>query len=187
MSTAKLLATLSLGLIATACASPYERQAPPPSNTSRAFTQSERNCLDYGFTPRTDQYDRCVQSEARARQDGRVSRDYDQAVLANDARTACYNYGLTQGTQRYDNCVARELEARRYREQGQVSPPAGSYTYTQYSAPAPAYASEPYVARQPASTTGQQAFRDEFGFRYDAEGNRLDRNGHIISPQTTTP
>ena len=27
-------------------------------------------------------------------------------------------------------------------------------------------------------------FKDEFGFRYDAQGNRLDARGNIISPQT---
>ena len=28
------------------------------------------------------------------------------------------------------------------------------------------------------------AMKDEFGFRYDAQGNRLDARGNIISPQT---
>jgi hypothetical protein len=28
------------------------------------------------------------------------------------------------------------------------------------------------------------AFRDEFGFRYDAQGNRLDARGYVISPHT---
>jgi hypothetical protein len=36
-------------------------------------------------------------------------------------------------------------------------------------------------------TTGVEATRDEYGFRYDAQGNRIDRNGRIISPQSTTP
>lgn len=30
----------------------------------------------------------------------------------------------------------------------------------------------------------QAAFKDEYGFRYDSEGNRLDARGNIISPQT---
>jgi hypothetical protein len=30
----------------------------------------------------------------------------------------------------------------------------------------------------------QGTFKDEFGFRYDAQGNRLDARGNIISPQT---
>ena len=42
----------------------------------------------------------------------------------------------------------------------------------------------PYVAPR---TTGTETTRDEFGFRYDALGNRIDRNGRIISPQSTTP
>ena len=37
----------------------------------------------------------------------------------------------------------------------------------------------------PAQTGPRQAtFKDEFGFRYDAQGNRLDARGNIISPQT---
>ena len=30
----------------------------------------------------------------------------------------------------------------------------------------------------------EATFKDEFGFRYDAQGNRLDLRGNIISPQT---
>jgi hypothetical protein len=30
----------------------------------------------------------------------------------------------------------------------------------------------------------QTAFKDEYGFRYDAQGNRLDARGNVISPQT---
>ncbi|HSI00982.1 MAG TPA: hypothetical protein VLA02_10295 [Reyranella sp.] len=33
----------------------------------------------------------------------------------------------------------------------------------------------------------QEAFRDEYGFRYDAKGHRIDAQGHHISPKTTTP
>jgi len=32
-----------------------------------------------------------------------------------------------------------------------------------------------------------QAFRDEYGFRYDSRGDRIDAQGRIISPHTTTP
>ena len=46
---------------------------------------------------------------------------------------------------------------------------------------APQMASPP----MPAQTGPRQAtFKDEFGFRYDAQGNRLDARGNIISPQT---
>lgn len=42
----------------------------------------------------------------------------------------------------------------------------------------------------PAATTppaGVQAFRGEYGFRYDGQGNRIDARGNIISPQSTQP
>jgi hypothetical protein len=43
----------------------------------------------------------------------------------------------------------------------------------------------PQAAPMPGQTGPRQAaFKDEFGFRYDSEGNRLDARGRIISPQT---
>ena len=40
--------------------------------------------------------------------------------------------------------------------------------------------------RRPSMQSGprQATFKDEYGFRYDAQGNRLDARGNIISPQT---
>lgn len=191
------LAALSLGLVAAACAGPYDRQAPVPSpyNTSRAATQSERTCIDYGFTGGTASFDRCVQREARSREAGRVNRDYAEARLLEDSRNACFDYGLTRGTQRYDTCVSREVDARRYREQSQM--PVSQRTYpSDYQAPAssaapssdyypPARTPTPYVGPR-AATTGVETTRDEFGFRYDGQGNRLDRYGNVISPASTT-
>ena len=46
-----------------------------------------------------------------------------------------------------------------------------------------AQAVSPYHGRR----VHEQAFRDEYGFRYDARGNRIDARGHRISPHTTTP
>src|SRR5262245_48517811 len=64
-----------------------------------------------------------------------------------------------------------------------------------YVVPAPAPAATVYtgassVTYVPAATTppaGVQAFRDEYGFRYDGQGNRIDARGNIISPQSTRP
>jgi hypothetical protein len=33
----------------------------------------------------------------------------------------------------------------------------------------------------------QVAMRDEYGFRYDSQGSRLNGRGCVISPQNTTP
>jgi len=64
-----------------------------------------------------------------------------------------------------------------------------------YVAPPPpttttVYTPAPRVTYVPAATTppaGVQAFRDEYGFRYDGQGNRIDRYGNIISPQSKIP
>ena len=107
----------------------------------------------------------------------------------------------------YDRCVGREIDARRYRDQAAVTPvpapgsvnyPSQTTTYYQTAPAAPTYYgpattvstttySTPPVAYQPTPPAGVEAFRDEYGFRYDGQGNRLDRNGNIISPQSTTP
>jgi len=180
----KLLAALSLGVLAAACAGPYDRQAPTPApyNSARAPTPSERNCIDYGFAAGSAAFNRCVQREARAREAGRVNRDYAEARLLDDSRNACQDYGLTVGTSRYDNCVAREADARRYRDQGATYAPAQPSATVYY---APERSPTPYAEPRPA-TTGVEVTRDEFGFRYDAQGNRVDRYGHVISPQSTT-
>jgi len=181
MMNAKLLAAISLGLVTAACGAPSQQyQAAAPYTETRAVTASERNCLDYGFTPGNMGYDRCVQREQSARQAGRMDRNYAEGRLVEDARGACYDYGLERGTQRYDNCVTREVDARRYREQGEVySPSRTTTTYMTYST-APAYPEQ----QRPA--VGVVVSSDEFGFRYDGQGNRVDRNGRIIDPHSTT-
>lgn len=186
MPHAKILATLSLGLLVAACGQPYQRQVAQPypsqysttTTTTRDLSLSERNCLDYGFASGSENFNRCVDRERRARQQGRVSRDYDQGRLVEDARAACYEYGVERSSARYDNCVAREVDARRWRDQqGQTYVPAPSYT------PQPAT----YVEQRPAyePQAGVPAMRDEFGFRYDGLGNRIDARGQIIDPGTT--
>lgn len=65
-------------------------------------------------------------------------------------------------------------------DQGQMYTPAQPYPANYASPPSPA----PYVGPR---TTGVESSRDEYGFRYDAQGNRIDRYGRIISPQSTTP
>jgi hypothetical protein len=202
MTATKILAATALVLSATACSSTtYEtRTASAPYRVS----SSEQACVDYGFRVGTDNYNRCVSREAAARAQGRVPVGYTVAGLDADARNACYTYGLTPGTSMYDRCVGREIDARRYRDQAAVTTvpaPAGPYsTTTYYTTPpaAPTYYgptttvstttySTPVVAPQPTPPAGVEAFRDEYGFRYDGQGNRLDRYGNIISPQSTTP
>lgn len=52
---------------------------------------------------------------------------------------------------------------------------------------APAMASGMPVAAPAATMSSgprEATFKDEYGFRYDAQGHRLDARGNIISPQT---
>jgi hypothetical protein len=37
------------------------------------------------------------------------------------------------------------------------------------------------------SRVHEESMRDEYGFRYDSRGNRIDATGRVISPHTTTP
>jgi hypothetical protein len=204
MNATKILAVTALGLAAAACSSTtYETRT---ASAPYAVSSSEQACVDYGFRVGTDNYNRCVSGEASARAQGRVPVGYTVASLDADARNACYSYGLTVGSTMYDRCVGREIDARRYRDQAYVTPgmtpvPAPGYSTTTYYTTPPAaptyygpattvtttsYATPPAPAYQPTPPAGVEAFRDEYGFRYDGQGNRLDRSGNIISPQSTT-
>lgn len=192
----KFLVVMAVGLTAAACSSTtttYERPA------AYRVSGSEQACVDYGFVVGTDAYNRCVSREATARAQGRVPVTYAVANLEADARNACYSYGLTPGSSMYNRCVSREIDARRYRDQAYYPATYPATPTTTYPAATTSY----YASGYPASTTtvtytptpayppavtppaGVEAFRDEYGFRYDGQGNRLDRNGNIISPQST--
>ena len=180
MPRAKLFAVVAVGLSAAACTyNPATTSAipvrPGPVVVASAAGQA---CVDYGFPPGTIGYDRCFQREQEARARGRVPREYAEAQLVADARDACYSYGLEPATRYYDRCVGREVDARRFRadQATVVVPGATVYPEPSYVPPAP-----------PPPPAGVQAFRDEYGFRYDGQGNRLDARGNIISPQSTRP
>ena len=192
MTPAKFFVVAAVGLSATACSYSNTTTASVPPSPYRSG--AEQACLDYGFNPGTDSYNRCVVREAQSRAVGRMPADYAMARLNADARDACYSYGLTVGSAPYDRCVGREIEARRYSQQAAYPAPAvyaPAPTTTVYtSAPAATVYTQGPVTYAPAAPTppaGVQAFRDEFGFRYDGQGNRIDAQGNIISPQSTRP
>jgi hypothetical protein len=181
MLRAKLFAVVAVGLSAAACSYTATTSA-IPSGPGPVYVGSGAGqaCVEYGFPPGSVGYGRCVQREQEARARGRVPRDYAEARLTTDARDACYSYGLQPGTGPYDRCVGRELDSRRWRaDQAYVTPGTVVYTPT----PAPEYV----PPAPPPPPAGVQAFKDEFGFRYDGQGNRLDARGNIISPQSTRP
>ena len=189
MNATKLLVVMAIGLSAAACESysTTTTQAVVPATSVVVTTTSEQACSWTTVSlPGTVGYDRCVSREHEARLRGRVARTYSEAQLADDARAACLSYGLEPVSPHYDRCVGREMDARRYRDDAAaVYVPASPPVATVY--PSPSYPAAPYVETRNADTTGVQAFRDEYGFRYDAQGNRLDRYGNIISPHSTQP
>jgi len=181
MLRAKLFAVVAVGLSAAACSySSTTAAVPAAPGPVYVASGAGQACVEYGFPPGSVGYGRCVQREQEARARGRMSRDYAESQLVADARGACYSYGLQPGTAPYDRCVGREVDSRRWRaDQAYVT--SGTVVYTQapvaeYVPPAP-----------PPPPAGVQAFKDEFGFRYDGQGNRLDARGNIISPQSTRP
>jgi hypothetical protein len=154
---------MTLGLLAAACQLSDQGlstapQSPPPAyaaNYPSAYSaggaSSGQVCADYGFSPGTAAFDRCVQRERAARSAGRVNRDYAEARLADDARNACASYGLQPNSRGYNQCVGREIDARRYQASSQATP---------------------------AHRTDQYGNRiDSQGYRIDAYGNRLPRQG----------
>lgn len=132
-------------------------------------------CMSYGLNPAMVGFDRCVAREVDARR---------PVTYAGESYTVRYN----QAGFRYD-AAGNRIDAQGYpidpnghRYVGASNYHPGPGDYGQPPA-AGAYATTP--APQPAYGPRPAAMTDEFGFRYDAQGNRIDRNGNIISPQST--
>ena len=70
---------------------------------------------------------------------------------------------------------------------GPAQPSPGDYTQQAAGPAADGPAGDRRCRRIAACAMHPEAFRDEYGFRYDARGNRIDGGGHVISPHTTTP
>jgi hypothetical protein len=173
-----VFAVAAVGLTAGACtySSTTTAAIPPAPGPVLVSSPSAAACVDWGFVPGTVAYNRCVEREQAARTYGRVPMGYAEAQLVTDARVACSSYGLDPASPVYGRCVNREIDARRY--QAVVVPAPGTVVY-------PQEAVLPPVA--PSPPVGVEAFRDEYGFRYDGQGNRIDARGNIISPQSTRP
>ena len=74
------------------------------------------------------------------------------------AELSCDRQGFMRGTNEYDSCLERESGAPRALPPPVVTPLAGV-----------------------------EVFRDEFGNRYDGQGNRIDAQGRIIAPPVSRP
>ena len=103
MTPTKLLAVAAIGLSAAACSYSNTTTAPPPTavavpaGTVVVASTSQQACMDYGFTPGTASYDRCVRLEADARARGRVSMAYSQLTWPPMPH-CCSSYCLSRGS-----------------------------------------------------------------------------------------
>ena len=154
----------------------------PAAYTQSALTaDSQMACSSYGLSPGTMNYDRCVSREMDSRRYVAVT------TYTTPAPGSTTYYAPAQGT------VYAPA-------QGTVYAPTPGTVYT--TTPGTTYTTTPgttvYTTTTPVATTtyvpaattppaGVQAYRDEFGFRYDGQGNRIDARGNIISPQSTQP
>ena len=103
----RLLLAVSACSLAAACSSD-DRQSAVPTGVS-----NESACTSYGFVPGTTRYTICVQREAEARRRGRLGPEYDQVLIARDAREDCTSYGLVSGSAAFERCVQQEISYRR--------------------------------------------------------------------------
>jgi hypothetical protein len=53
-----------------------------------------------------------------------------------------------------------------------------------FGVPQPSISAQPPQLGEAVPANRNPAMRDEYGFKYDSRGNRIDARGNIISPQT---
>ncbi len=145
---------------------------------ARLTVDAQNACASYGLDVGSSRFDRCVGREIDAR-----GWRAEAVVSAPMYRTDQYGYRIDSEGYRVDADGYRiDSEGRRMARQVTYVPQPQPYYAPQ---PQPYYTPQPqpqaYVETRPI---GQQVTRDEFGFRYDAYGNRLDARGNVISPQT---
>src|SRR5260370_7609198 len=97
MMPGKFFVVAAVGLFATACSYSNTTTAAAPAPVAYR-SGAEQACLDYGFNPGTDSYNRCVVREAQSRAVGRMPADYAVARLNADARDASSSSGPPTAT-----------------------------------------------------------------------------------------
>ena len=83
--------------------------------------------------------------------------------------------------------TALDPNGRPYVGQNNWHPGPGDYT-REAPGPQPATGYAPRdQAMAPMGREHSEAFKDEYGFRYDARGERIDQTGHRMSPHDPNP
>ncbi len=148
--TRAMLITIAAGGLLVA-AVPYSAAQ---AQSGDALANAERTCLDYGVRPHTDSYDVCVSRVAETFDDGAPDLAYRQARAVRMARDTCLSMGALPETMGYRQCLNVEIDRQ-----------AGRTYAIQY---------------EPVASPHTIVRVDEYGTRYDRDGNIVDRNGYVI-------
>lgn len=144
---------LAIALGSLAVAVPFSAAR---AQSGDALAHAESTCLDYGVRPHTDSYDVCVSRVANAFEDGAPDLAYRQARAVLAAHDTCASMGAPPNTLGYRQCLNVEIDRQ-----------AGRSYEIRYLPPDRPHA----VVRI-----------DEYGNRYDRDGNLVDRYGYVIRP-----
>ena len=165
-------------------------RATPGYAPSMISNDARNACYSYGLTVGSAPYDRCVAREVDARtyRDSAAVPAYrvdaqGYRVDAQGYRVDANGYRLQTSaapvpayrTDHYGYRIDAEgyrVDANGYRLAGQPAP----YYQPAYQ-PAPGYQPAYYP---PAEVQAQAVTRDEFGNRYDSQGNRINASGQVI-------
>jgi hypothetical protein len=121
-----------------------------------AVANAEHTCTIHGVGPSTVAFETCVERAAAAYDEGQPEQAAGEAVMVRSANDVCMSYGLTPATLGYRQCVGSQIEKR--------SIAAHNISYL------PPYDATPHAA----------VAVDNWGFRYDADGNLIDQDGYVI-------
>lgn len=126
------------------------------AQTGDAVSNAEHTCVVNGVGPNNVAFDTCVERATSAYDEGQPELAASQATMVRDANDVCASYGMSPATLGYRQCVGNQIEHR--------SIAAHTISY------APPYDDEPHAS----------AIIDNWGFRYDSQGNVLDQDGYVI-------
>jgi hypothetical protein len=129
-------------------------QSAARAQSGDALANAERTCLDYGVRPHTDSYEVCVTRVAGAFDEGAPELANRQARAVGAAHDICASLGAVPNTMGYRQCLNVEIDRQ-----------AGRTYAIQYV---------------PADEPHRIVRMDEYGTRYDRQGNVVDQYGYVI-------
>lgn len=164
-----------------------------PGYAPAMISNDARNaCYSYGLTVGSAPYDRCVSREIDARTYRDTAAVPAYRVDAQGYRVDGQGYRIDANGYRLQTSAAPvpayrtdqygyRIDAEGYRVDGNgyrlAGQPAPYYQPAPAYQPAPGYQPAYYP---PAEVQAQVVTRDEFGNRYDSQGNRINASGQVI-------